>query len=1727
MSIKNKSDASTLKKLKETLQDPVTQRDKINFSDVICEPGEKHCIRGYHENFGLFQHSSHDYLNVAIPSDRTFHKLFADNNMIDCSYDRYPQLDHNIIVLQIYINDKDVQDNSLDADWIAVDFKKDAFLYNTGLCGPGSYQNYFNSRIRLKDYLKMDKIPGQWYDPARKQIAIYDVNIPPSKFASHGTGMESMREDYRIWETHYQQSKTLEISWPSLIDYIGVKNEPVTIDNAEIKTTEIYISAAQNFSNMINHTSKEHELVSSYGADSKSFSEDCCSRNESNCSGISQAEDIAYFRKSTPWYRNIPGKILDFFISPGHTSGMVDYRTHEERSDYIASSIGIGGRALTRTMQLNNSLILSTFLSMKSNTLNSIGKVPISLSFANYGVLLANSDDGLELIPQLSSQITGTNIGSQIGSSVLKHPIVGGFAGGVIGGIAGHAIMHTLVNVDPKVSATYGTASAIIFAKPALNYIRFGQFKSVGILPPHNPLSSGKIIKPSEIFKKKLNLVSDDLLIYDINDKGKLTIAKVNHKKVPSFDFTLTGRPSVATGHLHVLDGKMFYEMESGSFNVNHYVVQRYGINPDGTYTNRALQFAGKLCKAAGIIGFHLSGVGPTSEEFPNLSPGALGITATAAVYPPLLIAGITATALKPLGDAMQKGADITKKQLEEYPSPQIPMPINGLTGEQYLVAGGLMGKGLSVVSDAVLTTLRWTKEKIDKGLVISGNMIVPSAHTAQNISILSKEEFADLDKWLERDAEKNAKIFSKTLAELAGESDEERYRRRIYEDILTLNKQLTNDERLDRYRTLSEETKITQKSDFDYYVANLSAKERAADPCLDDQIYQQTSVAGRSISKMIVYNLTSFSKLTDMSTNKIKFLEKSSLSTSIASAATLIAKSENKLEMLLPAAGQIVGCNLGAKIGSLVLQNIGNMVPVCGSMTLGTIGGMFGHDTMTILIESDPRFSIPIAAATAALISKPALNVYRFGHLGSPSIIPNKYSVKNFSLIKPSKISKQIGKESFIFHVDNKGKLNVARGTRLFRGRKARLDPWAFNPTGKPTVDRGYITIQDDPSSKNGRKMDIISSDKHRIDSTKRVFQRHGINPDGTYTNRALQFAGKLCKAVGIIDFHLAGVGTTSKEFPKFSPAALGITAAAGAYTPLLAIGTAATVLKPIANIVQREANIMEKNLKKYPSIRTLMPTDILTIEQKLSAGKMIWKGIGVASDAVLTSLRWTKENMDKGLVIAGNMIVPSAHSAESMIRFEQNVEVISDNIEKMSWNIYQGEKESIKMSRRDMNTEISQDSINTSDAEVIADNIEKMSWSVYQGARIKPIKMSKIDRDRPKNSKIELGSASQWLQTAGHVMKATGDKHMASKLITGGAATDLITEGTKGVINMIKSSKFSYTAVMNFASAISLFASLFQDDETNTSRVATSIQRSTESLSQQISEVYSLLRDQGIQILNQIDTVKLQSLNKFLEASKQRVEFSEHLLKMHEDIVIRLNNRDNLIINMYGPLIERMNRTEKLFYSVIDSQISSTLKEGVLASQEDISLSTYQRLFRKVATIGISESPRRTEVITLQHLYEKITESKIETVSDPDLLFGCTLVLAALMNNQITQKHKRYPSQRTLDSQWNHIKNMLRLTCCIINLMVGFKDMIMREVEIQHIYLKPLYKLMFNDIEFSGDPKTERIDNPAIKNIILTIAYLERNVKISSVKFSSKSSVVDEALNRWNSLTEKKYIS
>ncbi len=193
MSVKNNSNNSTLEKLEETLRDPGKQRDKTNFSDVICKPGEKNCIRGYYENFGLFRCSN---LDIGIPSLRTQHKLFADNNTIDCSYDRYPGLDHNIIVLQIYINDEDIRDNSLETDWIGIDFKEDAFLYNTALCGPGSYQDYFDSHIRLKDYLKTDKIPERWYGP-RKQIAIYDVNIPPSKFASRGTGVKSMLKDYR------------------------------------------------------------------------------------------------------------------------------------------------------------------------------------------------------------------------------------------------------------------------------------------------------------------------------------------------------------------------------------------------------------------------------------------------------------------------------------------------------------------------------------------------------------------------------------------------------------------------------------------------------------------------------------------------------------------------------------------------------------------------------------------------------------------------------------------------------------------------------------------------------------------------------------------------------------------------------------------------------------------------------------------------------------------------------------------------------------------------------------------------------------------------------------------------------------------------------------------------------------------------------------------------------------------------------------------------------------------------------------------------------------------------------------------------------------------------------------------------------------------------------------------------------------------------------------------
>nr|QBK93471.1 MAG: hypothetical protein LCPAC404_01750 [Pithovirus LCPAC404] len=185
-----------MEKLEETLRDPGKQRDKINFSDAICNQGEENCIRGYYEKIALFKSSRHDYLNDGIPSLRTYHTLFAMNDMQECNYDRYPGLDQNIIPLQVYVNGEDVRDNSLETDWIGIDFKEDAFLYNTALCGPGSYQDYFDSHIRLKDYLKTDKIPERWYGP-RKQIAIYDVNIPPSKFASRGTGVKSMLKDYR------------------------------------------------------------------------------------------------------------------------------------------------------------------------------------------------------------------------------------------------------------------------------------------------------------------------------------------------------------------------------------------------------------------------------------------------------------------------------------------------------------------------------------------------------------------------------------------------------------------------------------------------------------------------------------------------------------------------------------------------------------------------------------------------------------------------------------------------------------------------------------------------------------------------------------------------------------------------------------------------------------------------------------------------------------------------------------------------------------------------------------------------------------------------------------------------------------------------------------------------------------------------------------------------------------------------------------------------------------------------------------------------------------------------------------------------------------------------------------------------------------------------------------------------------------------------------------------
>nr|QBK93479.1 MAG: hypothetical protein LCPAC404_01830 [Pithovirus LCPAC404] len=354
----------------------------------------------------------------------------------------------------------------------------------------------------------------------------------------------------------------------------------------------------------------------------------------------------------------------------------------------------------------------------------------------------------------------------------------------------------------------------------------------------------------------------------------------------------------------------------------------------------------------------------------------------------------------------------------------------------------------------------------------------------------------------------------------------------------------------------------------------------------------------------------------------------------------------------------------------------------------------------------------------------------------------------------------------------------------------------------------------------------------------------------------------------------------------------------------------------------------------------------------------------------------------------------------------------------------------------------------------------------------------------EQSKESSFEMGS--DWMNAAGILSTTVGNRGPFSKIISGGIAVGLYKSGITGL-----AAGFSCVPVLNIVSAVSMIASLFQDEDNANEQIMEMIQHNTQILSEQIGETYIQLRNQGIYILNQLDSVKLEMLNEFFKASEQRWNLKEDLLEMQRDVQMRLENTTCLTLMVYGSVNERLNQTEQQFYSGIDDRVSSTLNEALLACQEDISLDAYQDLFRKVATIAtltsmtspmtgsgitLSENERVISALTsgrgrtlygtnmnlLQQMYEKITESKIEQVPNLELLSACVHTLASLMDNQFRSEER--PSERTLTSEWNCIEDIAELTCRVVNLIFGFKDVLPQLLE-KYERANDKFKLAFRE--------------------------------------------------------------
>ena len=353
---------------------------------------------------------------------------------------------------------------------------------------------------------------------------------------------------------------------------------------------------------------------------------------------------------------------------------------------------------------------------------------------------------------------------------------------------------------------------------------------------------------------------------------------------------------------------------------------------------------------------------------------------------------------------------------------------------------------------------------------------------------------------------------------------------------------------------------------------------------------------------------------------------------------------------------------------------------------------------------------------------------------------------------------------------------------------------------------------------------------------------------------------------------------------------------------------------------------------------------------------------------------------------------------------------------------------------------------------------------------------------------SSFGMGSTSDWVNTAGICTTAMGNRNPVSKIISGGAAIGLLNSGITG---LAMTAGFSCIPILNIVSGISLIASLFQDEDNANEQIVEMIQHNTEVLSKQIGETYIQLRNQGVYILNQLDSVKLEMLNEFIKSFNQRWNLKEDLLEMQRDIQMRLENTTRLTLMVYGSVNERLNQMEPLFYAGVDDRVLSTLNEALLACQEDISLDIYQDLFRKVATIAtltslgspmtrsevtLSENEKVISALTsgrgrtlygmnmnlLQQMYEEITESKIEPIPNLELLSACVHTLASIMDNQLRSEEN--PSERTLISEWNCIEDIAELTCRVVNLIFGFNNMLPQLLEKYETARKKL-KLAFKE--------------------------------------------------------------